>query len=305
MPAKSSKRTTEDRTRILIVDDHPLLREGVAQRINRETDLVVCAEAASAAEALEAVAAHEPDMAVVDISLGGKNGIELIKDLKVRQPKLPVIVLSVHDESLYAERALWAGARGYVMKQETTDALIQAIRRVRTGQVYVSERVAGKILNRIAGHRSGETTSPVDELSDRELEIFQLIGDGYSTGEIARRLHISPKTVLTHREGIKRKLSLPGAATLTRFAIHWARGERAPPPAKAARSFVGQSLPAGLLDQVRPSVLLQLTPSPTMDLKINEDISQTNRARRVWPGPNPSLILYRFPNRQGFESSSA
>jgi DNA-binding NarL/FixJ family response regulator len=224
----------ESKTRILIVDDHPMMREGVRQRVNRESDLTVCAEAASAAEALEAIPKHNPDMVIVDVAMAGKNGIELVKDLKVRHPRLPVIVLSVYDESLYAERALWAGARGYVMKQENADMLVQAIRRVRTGQVYVSERVSAKILNRVAGRHSDATDSPVDELSDRELEVFRLIGDGYGAREIAAKLHLSAKTIATHTEHMKHKLSLTSTRALTRFAIHWARGDL-PSPAKTRK----------------------------------------------------------------------
>jgi DNA-binding NarL/FixJ family response regulator len=222
MTAKRTKKD-ESKTRILIVDDHPMMREGVKQRINRESDLAVCAEAASAAEALEAIPKHDPEMVIVDVAMAGKNGIELVKDIKVRHPRLPVIVLSVFDESLYAERALWAGARGYVMKQESADVLVQAIRRVRSGQVFVSERVSAKILNRVAGRRGEATDSPIEELSDRELEVFRLIGDGYGAREIAAKLHLSAKTVATHTEHMKRKLSLSSTRALTRFAIHWAR----------------------------------------------------------------------------------
>jgi len=218
----------DGQTRILVVDDHPLMRQGIRDRINRETDLTVCAEAANAAQALDAIAKHRPDVVVVDITLGGKNGIELIKDLKVREPKTPVIVLSMHDESLYAERALWAGARGYVMKQENTDILVQAIRRVRSGQIFVSDRISEKIVGRVAGHRNGDTPSPLAELSDRELEVFLLMADGYTAREMASKLHLSPKTVLTHRENIKRKLALPNVTALTRYAIHWFRTEPAP-----------------------------------------------------------------------------
>ncbi|HUI08362.1 MAG TPA: response regulator transcription factor [Verrucomicrobiae bacterium] len=230
MPPKQSK-PDDSKTRILIVDDHPLMRDGVRQRINRESDLAVCAEAATAAEALEAIPKQNPDMIIVDVAMVGKNGIELVKDLKVRHPRLPVIVLSVYDESLYAERALWAGARGYVMKQENADVLVQAIRRVRSGQVFVTERVSAKILNRVAGGGGDEIASPIDELSDRELEVFRLVGDGYGAHEIAARLHLSTKTVATHTEHIKRKLSLSSTRALARFAIHWARGDR-PQPVK-------------------------------------------------------------------------
>ena len=204
-----------------------MMRDGVKQRIDRESDLLVCAEAASAAEALELIPKHNPDMVIVDVAMAGKNGIELVKDLKVCHPRLPVIVLSVYDESLYAERALWAGARGYVMKQENADVLVHAIRRVRSGQVFVSERISEKILNRVAGRRRDPTASPVDELSDRELEVFRLVGDGYGAREIAAKLHLSTKTVATHTEHIKHKLSLPSTRALARFAIHyWSHGDR-------------------------------------------------------------------------------
>jgi DNA-binding NarL/FixJ family response regulator len=215
--------TEDSKYRILLVDDHPMMREGVRQRISRETDLAVCAEASSAAEALDAITKHHPDMVIADVAMAGKNGIELVKDLKVRHPRMPVIVLSVYDESLYAERALRAGARGYVMKQESADVLVQAIRRIRTGQVFVSERVSAKILNRVAGRRGDANVSPIDELSDRELEVFRLIGDGYGAREIAAKLHLSTKTVATHTEHIKQKLSLANTRALTRFAIHWLR----------------------------------------------------------------------------------
>ena len=224
MPGKQSK-NDDSKTRILIVDDHPMMRAGIKQRLNRESDMMVCGEAATAAEALEAIPKYEPEMIIVDIAMAGKNGIELIKDLKVQHRRLPVIVLSVYDESLYAERALWAGARGYVMKQESADALVQAIRRVRGGQVFVSDRLTTKILNRIAGRHGDEPASPIDELSDRELEVFQLVGDGYGAREIAAKLHLSAKTIATHTEHIKRKLSLSSTRALTRFAIHWGRGD--------------------------------------------------------------------------------
>ena len=207
-----------------------MMRDGIKQRLSRESDLTVCAEAASAAEALEAIPQHNPDMLIVDVAMVGKNGIELVKDLKVRYPRLPVIVLSVYDESLYAERALWAGARGYVMKQENADVLVRAIRCVRSGQVFVSERVSAKVLDRVAGRRGDGTESPIDELSDRELEVFRLIGDGYGAHEIAAKLHLSAKTIATHAEHIKHKLLLSSTRALTRFAIHWARGDRAAQP---------------------------------------------------------------------------
>jgi DNA-binding NarL/FixJ family response regulator len=210
--------------RVLLVDDHPLVCEGLAQRINGEPDLEVCGQARDAHAALEAIEKLRPHIAVVDLALGEGSGIELIKDVKVRYPHLPTLVLSMHDEALYAERSLHAGAKGYVMKQQETSILLQAIRQVLRGQVYLSEKVRDSIVNRIGGNvPEGKITSLAQRLSNRELEIFQLIGDGYATQEIARRLHLSSKTVASHREHIKEKLNLRTSEELARFAIHWLR----------------------------------------------------------------------------------
>ena len=210
--------------RVLLVDDHPVVCEGLTQRINGEPDLEVCGQARDAHAALEAIEKLRPHIAVVDIGLGEGNGIELIKDVKVRYPQLPTLVLSMHDEALYAERSLHAGAKGYVMKQQETAILLQAIRQVLRGQVYLSEKVRDAIVNRIGGNvPEGKITSLAQRLSNRELEVFQLIGDGYATHEIARRLHLSTKTVASHREHIKLKLNLRTGEELARFAIHWLR----------------------------------------------------------------------------------
>jgi DNA-binding NarL/FixJ family response regulator len=210
--------------RVLLVDDHPLVCEGLAQRINGEADLEVCGQARDSHAALQAIEKLQPHIAVVDLALGEGSGIELIKDVKLRYPQLPTLVLSMHDESLYAERSLQAGAKGYVMKQEETDVLIQAIRQVLRGQVYLSEKVTNVIVNRLGGNvPQGKITTLAQRLSNRELEIFQLIGDGYATQEIARRLHLSTKTVASHREHIKEKLNLKTSEELARFAIHWLR----------------------------------------------------------------------------------
>ncbi len=212
------------RQRVLLVDDHPLVCEGLAQRINGEPDLEVCGQARDANAALAAIEKLRPHIAVVDLALGEGSGIELIKDIKLRHPQLPTIVLSMHDETLYAERSLHAGAKGYVMKQEETDVLLQAIRQVLRGQVYLSGKVTNVIVNRLGGNVSQDKiTSLAQRLSNRELEIFQLIGDGYATQEIARRLHLSTKTVASHREHIKEKLNLRTSEELARFAIHWLR----------------------------------------------------------------------------------
>lgn len=226
MKAESAKQpnAAEGKQRVLLVDDHAILCEGLAQKINSESDLMVCGQARDAHSALDAVEKLRPDIAVVDLALGGDSGVELIKDLKVRYPRLPALVLSMHDEAFYAERSLRAGAKGYVMKQEDTVVLLRAIRQVLQGQVYLSDKVKDAIVNRLGGNLpEGEINSRAQQLSDRELEVFQLIGDGYATHEIADRLHLSIKTIATHRENIKRKLKLKSSEELGRSAIHWQR----------------------------------------------------------------------------------
>lgn len=214
----------EDRRRVLLVDDHPILCEGLAQKINGELDLIVCGQARDSHTALEAIEKLRPDIAVVDIALGDTSGIELIKDIKVRFPKLPALVLSMHDEALYAERSLHAGAKGYVMKQEEPEVLLHAIRHVLEGQIHLSDKVKDAIVNRLGGNPpEGEIATIAQQLSDRELQVFQMIGDGYATHEIADRLHLSMKTVASHRENIKKKLNLKTVEELSRFAIHWQR----------------------------------------------------------------------------------
>ena len=215
---------TGDKRRVLLVDDHPIVCEGLAQKINGEPDLIVCGQARDTSAALEAVEKLRPDLAVVDIALGDTSGIELIKDIKVRHPKLPTLVLSMHDEALYAERSLHAGAKGYVMKQEEPEVLLRAIRQILRGQIYLSEKVRDAIVNRLGGNLpEGEIATLPQQLSDRELQVFQMIGDGYATHEIANRLHLSVKTVASHRENIKKKLDLKTIEELSRFAIHWQR----------------------------------------------------------------------------------
>ena len=214
----------EARQRILLVDDHPVVCEGLAQRINAEPDLEVCGRAGNGHTALEAIEKLQPHIAVVDIALGAGSGVELVKDIKVRYPHLPSLVLSMHDEELYAERSLHAGAKGYVMKQEETAILLRAIRQVLRGEIYLSEKVKDGIVKRLGGIvPDGQVISLIKQLSDRELEVFQLIGDGFATHEIANRLHISMKTVASHRENIKQKLKLRDGEQLARFAIHWLR----------------------------------------------------------------------------------
>jgi DNA-binding NarL/FixJ family response regulator len=201
------------------VDDHPLIRERLAELINSEPDLTVCGEAEDVAGALELMEKQAPDVAVVDVSLKNSYGIELLKDIKIRFPKLPVLMLSMYDEALYAERALRAGARGYIVKDEASGKIVEAIRRVLEGEVYVSEKLASVLLNRMAGLPCGSPGSPLEVLSDRELEVFELLGQGQSTRQIAKTLHVSAKTVEAHREHIKAKLKFKSGSELLRYAI--------------------------------------------------------------------------------------
>ncbi len=222
--AKSKRK----RTRVMIVDDHPMTRDGLVHLIDREPDLMVAWQAENAAQALQTAVAEQPDLALVDITLPDKGGIDLIKDLKAVSPATKVLVLSMHDESLYAERALRAGARGYVTKQAGGAKLMQAIRRVLGGHIYVSEKTAERIVEIFSGQSTDSTRSPVARLSDREFEVFQLIGQGLPAPEIGGRLCISAKTVEAHRVKIKSKLGLGSAAELIAFAARWsASGESA------------------------------------------------------------------------------
>jgi DNA-binding NarL/FixJ family response regulator len=213
-------------TRVVIVDDHPLLRKGVGQLIDNEKDLMVVGEAEDAAKALTVIETSHPDVALIDISLGGASGIELLKNLKARFPKLQVLVLSMHDESVYAHRALRAGASGYIMKQEATEKVLTALRKVLRGEVYLSERLGTRMLNTLVGGRSTGAASPIEALSDRELEVFSLIGQGHGTRPIAEKLHLSVKTIESHRAHIKEKLNLQTATELVHHAIQWVQSER-------------------------------------------------------------------------------
>lgn len=208
--------------RILIVDDHPAVREALAARIGRQRDMEVCGEAADLIDALPQVALTQPDLAVVDISLKTGNGIDLIKRIKDRSNKVRILVWSSHSESIYAERALQAGALGYITKEEETDTIIEAIRRVLQGKIYLSDAMTEKMLHRRIGDgRKGPVRLPVDDLTDRELHVFQLIGEGVKTTEIAKRLHLSVKTIETYREHIRHKLDIKDGMELTRYATIW------------------------------------------------------------------------------------
>jgi DNA-binding NarL/FixJ family response regulator len=213
--------TAKTKTRILLVDDHPMMRDGLAQLIAAETDLEICGEAGDAHEALEKVVALKPALVLTDVSLPRKNGLELTKDILAMEPDTLVLVISMHDESLYAERVLRAGARGYIMKQEGGKKIMEAIRRVLGGQVSVSENVASRLLEALSGRRPGGGGSLVDQLTDRELEVFQHLGRGLDTRQIADALHVSPKTVEAHRVNIKTKLKIASHAELIRQAVRW------------------------------------------------------------------------------------
>ncbi len=224
-----------DKMRVFLIDDHPILRQGLANVLNQQATLCVCGEASDPAEALAAIERLQPDLALVDLSLQSGDGIELLKDLRVRQPRMLTLVLSMHDEALYAERALRAGARGYVMKQEKLDRLLLAINRVLSGAIYVSDQVAAHAVQRLAvgGSNHGTTVGAsaatqsldayVQRLTDRELQVFRLIGRGLGTRLIAEMLHLSRKTIESHREHIKTKLAFKDGSELIQRAIQWAR----------------------------------------------------------------------------------
>ena len=217
-----SRAKAKKRSRVLIVDDHPAVREALALRIGRQPDLEVCGEAADTSEALRLVAEARPDVAVIDISLKTGNGIDLIRRVRDRDDRVRMLVWSMHSESLYAERALRAGALGYINKDQATDRIVEAIRRVLEGKVYLSEAMVERMLQRAVGAAPEEVTrSPVDVLADRELEVFGLIGGGVKTAEIAERLHLSVKTVETYRDRIRQKLNLSDGTRLSHYATQW------------------------------------------------------------------------------------
>ena len=208
-------------TRILIVDDHPLVREGLIGLISAQSDFVVCGEASGLAEARQLVAAERPDVAIIDLTLSDGSGIELIKELKARHRDLKLLVLSMHDESLFAERVLRAGAVGFVSKHEASRTIIQAVRTILSGKLYLSQRMTELVVNRAFLAGTDLERSPIERLTDREIEVFELIGQGMSSRQIAAKLQLSPKTVETHREHIKEKLELSTSAELARHAVQW------------------------------------------------------------------------------------
>ena len=240
--AASSGNAKKNAIRVLIVDDHPLLRKGVGQLIDQEKDLAVVGEAEDAPKAITAIETTKPDVALIDITLNGTSGIELVKNIKARFPKLKMLVLSMHDESVYAHRALRAGASGYIMKQEGAEKVLTALRKVLRGEVYLSERLGDRMLHTLVNGRAPLPSSPVEELSDRELEVFNLIGQGNGTRPIAEKLHLSIKTIESHRAHIKEKLNLQNATELVHHAIQWVQSERA---LSGAGSEVAPAQPAG------------------------------------------------------------
>ena len=206
--------------KVFLVDDHPIVRQGLALFIEREPDLMVCGEAEDATSALQAIRDATPDFVILDISLNGPDGLELLKTLRVRYPNLPALVLSMHDESVYAERALRAGANGYIMKQEAADKVITAIRHILGGDVYLSDRLTKQMLQQFV-NGSISPRDPLAKLSDRELEVFRLIGAGHGTRQIADELHVSTKTVESYQAHIKEKLALRNARELVQYAVEW------------------------------------------------------------------------------------
>lgn len=225
----STRRPTppKGKHRVLVIDDHPIVRQGLALLINREPDLAVCGLAADTQSAAAQIAEHHPDLIILDISLRtGADGLDLLKQIRARDAELPILVLSMHDESIYAERALRAGASGYIMKQEATELVLTAIRRILDGELYVTERVASRMLRQYARGTSIEARPAVASLSDRELEVFRLIGEGCSTRQIAETLHLSVKTVESYQAHIKEKLALRNARELQHHAIEWTLNEK-------------------------------------------------------------------------------
>ena len=211
----------KERTRILLVDDHPLVRERLGEIINREADLIVCGEAEDRHEAIAAVFAKHPDLVIVDLTLKNSDGLELIKDIRSRWPKLRMLVVSMHDESLYAERVIRAGALGYITKQEATRNILVAIRRVLEGTIYLNQKIASNIISRLTTHAGAVTATPAELLSDRELQVFELTGRGLNTVDIADRLRVAVKTIETYRARIREKLKLKHSSELLQSAIAW------------------------------------------------------------------------------------
>src|SRR5271163_1763285 len=226
MITKEAHSVTARKKKIFVVDDHPIVRQGLSLLINQEADLSVCGEAEEMHSALRAIQAANPDILIVDISLNGPDGLELLKNARITSPRLPVLILSMHDESIYAERALRAGANGYIMKQEATEKVLVAVRRILSGEIYVSDRIANSMLQHYVRGSHPSERSSVAELTDRELEVFRLIGEGLGTRQIAETLHLSVKTVESYQAHIKEKLCLRSARELVQHAVEWNMREK-------------------------------------------------------------------------------
>lgn len=212
--------------KIIIVDDHPIVRRGLTQLVSHEKDLVVCAQAEDAETAMQQVKEFQPEMVIIDISLEKTSGLELIKEINLQYPDIRTLALSMHDEFLYAERALRSGARGYIMKQAATENVVTAIRKILAGEIYVSDRMSEKMMNKLIGGGPEISASVIERLSDRELDVFLLIGGGFSTRQIAEKLELSIKTIETYRAHIKEKLNLADAAELLQYAIQWVNSQK-------------------------------------------------------------------------------
>jgi DNA-binding NarL/FixJ family response regulator len=219
--ARPSLNSEAKKCRVLLVDDHPIVRQGLALLIDREPDLSVCGEADGAHSAFHAITSLRPDLVVLDISLSGPDGLEVLKEIRLKTASLPVLMLSMHDESIYAERAMRAGANGYIMKQEATEKVLVAIRRILQGEVYLSDRLTSTMLQQYVRGNAPVKKSPLVNLSDRELEVFRLIGEGRGTRQIAVELHLSVKTIESYQAHIKEKLALRNARELVQHAIEW------------------------------------------------------------------------------------
>ena len=226
MIAKQDQAAGVAKKRVFLVDDHPIVRQGLTLFINREPDLMVCGEAEDMHGALQAFESAKPNIMILDISLNGPDGLELLKNLRMNHPGMPVLILSMHHESIYAERALRAGANGYVMKQEASEKVLVALRRILSGEIYVSDRIANNMLQHYVRGANLAGNSSVAELSDRELEVFRLIGEGHGTRAIAEALHLSVKTVESYQAHIKEKLSLRSARELVQHAVQWCVSEK-------------------------------------------------------------------------------
>jgi DNA-binding NarL/FixJ family response regulator len=213
--------------KVLLVEDHPVVRQGLAEVINGTRDLAVCGEASTVKEALRVIPELKPELAIVDLTLGEDSGLEFIKDLQVRHPELPVLVLSMHEESFYAERVLRAGAKGYIMKREPVSELRAAATRVLAGEIYLSPRMSQRLLHTLAKGGKAAASSPEERLSDRELDVFRLIGRGRGASDVAKQLHLSVKTIETYQVRLKEKLGLATAEELFQYALSWVRSQEA------------------------------------------------------------------------------